>query len=826
MERRWDLFISYGHVDGDWVRVLASNLHREGFEVFLDIWEVAGGDRVTGRLEEGILNSRSGILICSPVALSRPWVIEEYEALLRQAVDDPGRRLISVLLADAVLPPFLGNRAWVDFRAANTGAAYDAALAELVRSLRGQAGERPARSSPREWPVSVGGVRPAGPMALSLRLSAEAVTVAGGGEEVTHRPRGVRAATREAVLDLARVRSRRDPESTVAYRGRAGPTVEGVLAEVGRRLSADFLGGPVGAALAAWVAAAESLGERAELGLEVAPELSELPWETLVLPSPDGSVANVGATPLVLHHNLAVFRAAVDLGPTPAYKVRGPLRILVAIGSPESQHGEGELLNYEAELARIVASVDSARRGGGAYVKVLQRGTLGAIRAALAEDPEGFHVLHLSCHAGPGVLVLEDDDANEDRVNARRLIEEGVPAGSDLPLVVLAGCATGVPGPGPEDGDDPEVALVSLAEALARRGVPQVLAMQAPVSDPYATELAGELYRSLATAEDTDTLVALADARRACERRRLALPQTSPRRGPPEWATPMLLVRGPRLPLYNRHEPFGPLAASSEPSFDEGVVVRRVGEFVGRRREERLARRALSGAKAGLVIHGTGGVGKSTLAAEVVRNLAPSMVVASRAGTLGVDSLLDEVGLRFGDATRAAGGEGEGLAEVAGILRRSDIEWSERWRLFSGVLAAVPLVVLLDNFEDNLRFVAGAWEVADTELGAMLARWARHPGRSRLVLTSRHPFGLPDGAHRRLASIHLGPLSAAETAKLIWQLPGLDVLSPEDQARAHRDVGGHPRTLEYLDALLRGGRSSLRRRGGSHGAPARQAGYC
>ena len=113
----WDVFVSYGHEDAGWVRVLAGNLHRAGFEVFLDEWELVGGDRVTERLEDGIRDSANGVLVVSPDSLSRPWVREEYEALLRQAVQDPGRRrLIPVLYADAELPVFLANRLWVDFR--------------------------------------------------------------------------------------------------------------------------------------------------------------------------------------------------------------------------------------------------------------------------------------------------------------------------------------------------------------------------------------------------------------------------------------------------------------------------------------------------------------------------------------------------------------------------------------------------------------------------------------------------------------------------------------------------------------------------------------
>ena len=130
----WDVFVSYGHEDAEWVRVLAANLHRAGFDVFLDEWELVGGDRVTGRLEEGIRGSANGVLVVSPHSLSRPWVREEYEALLRQAVQEPGRRLIPVLYADAELPVFLANRLWVDFRGAGaTGPVYEARLGELVR---------------------------------------------------------------------------------------------------------------------------------------------------------------------------------------------------------------------------------------------------------------------------------------------------------------------------------------------------------------------------------------------------------------------------------------------------------------------------------------------------------------------------------------------------------------------------------------------------------------------------------------------------------------------------------------------------------------------
>ncbi len=114
----WDVFVSYGHEDAEWVRALAANLERAGLKVFFDEWELVGGDRITWQLEKGVHESASGVLVVSPHSLSRPWVREEYEALLRQAVEAPGRRLVPVLYADAELPVFLANRLWVDFRGA------------------------------------------------------------------------------------------------------------------------------------------------------------------------------------------------------------------------------------------------------------------------------------------------------------------------------------------------------------------------------------------------------------------------------------------------------------------------------------------------------------------------------------------------------------------------------------------------------------------------------------------------------------------------------------------------------------------------------------
>ena len=71
-------------------------------------------------------------------------------------------------------------------------------------------------------------------------------------------------------------------------------------------------------------------------------------------------------TPLVLQDRVEMYRTAVLEHPLPAVQVRGPLRILAVIASPDA--GGGELLDYEAELAAIIGAVNPAPPGRGLHL--------------------------------------------------------------------------------------------------------------------------------------------------------------------------------------------------------------------------------------------------------------------------------------------------------------------------------------------------------------------------------------------------------------------------------------------------------------------------
>ncbi|MER6344541.1 tetratricopeptide repeat protein [Streptomyces sp. NPDC001595] len=832
---RYDVFFSYAFADGQWPVALAENLERLGLDVWFDRWELLPGQPIATRLQDGLARADTLVAVVSPRWVASQWCGEEFAAAMKASTD--GRqRVIPVLWGDAPdapdLPPFVLSRLYVDFRTVATAEQYTQRVDELARAVRGRTLlKRPERTGRVVVPGGMA-YRPDGPVQAELRIGAGRVEFAVAGAEVAGAPLSGPAAEpdqhwEELLWALRRARERvRGTEVTRATTGaQASPftaEVNGALTAVGQALGERFTVGDVAQALRRETATARAGHTPLRIGLQVTePRWRDLPWETLVVPG--------DRQPLVLSEGVELYRAVEREAAPVALQVPGPLRILAVVASPEA--GGGELLDYEGELALILDAVASARAREGTYVRVLNWGSVGEIRAALVE--ERFHVLHLSCHAGPGVLYLETDDGGVDEVDARRFMDEVLPAGRGVPLVVLSGCSTAqtpervradadraegddggrLRNTAPADDDAAAEARTGLARELLARGVPAVLAMTEAVTDRYATALTAHVYEELARSRRPMPLAALSRARRRLESVRRHRAEGDPRGALPEWATPSLFLAGPPLPLFDAAQNTERPTPAPEPVLDEGMVVRKVGDFVGRRAELRRLLGALRDPdRAGVLIHGIGGVGKSTLTAELLHHLgvrAGLVVPVSAATAPTVDSVLETLRRRLVAQCLAMGlPENDPLRQVAAALTDATPPWRDRWELIRQlVLPRLPMLLLLDNAEDLLTPSPDGRHLTDPELAAFLAAWTSAAPATRLLITSRFPFALPRRMHRRLLTHHLGPLTLAETRKLIWRLPGLDALPFADQQRAYTDVGGHPRALEYLDALLRGGRA-------------------
>jgi tetratricopeptide (TPR) repeat protein len=146
------------------------------------------------------------------------------------------------------------------------------------------------------------------------------------------------------------------------------------------------------------------------------------------------------------------------------------------------------------------------------------------------------------------------------------------------------------------------------------------------------------------------------------------------------------------------------------------------------------------------------------------------------------------------------------LSQVAAALGNAQFDDQQRFRLLLGLLQTQRILLVLDNFEDNL--VVGGGQYKDQSVPTWLGLLCESATPGKLLITSRYP--LP-GLDLQLAHQPLGPLSPAQVRKLMWRHAGLKALNSEDAREVLRHIGGHPRMLEFLDGILRGGTARLPR---------------
>jgi hypothetical protein len=108
-------------------------------------------------------------------------------------------------------------------------------------------------------------------------------------------------------------------------------------------------------------------------------------------------------------------------------------------------------------------------------------------------------------------------------------------------------------------------------------------------------------------------------------------------------------------------------------------MIRRVGDFVGRRAELRPLLRELRGGKRGVVLHGIGGIGKSSLAVQLVAQLGEQAgLVVPIVGHTRVDVVLDEIRQRLlGRSIRAGVGEMHPHRQVSTMLTDAIPPWEQ-----------------------------------------------------------------------------------------------------------------------------------------------------
>jgi tetratricopeptide (TPR) repeat protein len=484
---------------------------------------------------------------------------------------------------------------------------------------------------------------------------------------------------------------------------------------------------------------------------------------------------------LLAEDELARFCVVRRIGPAQERPVLDQFRLGLAFmaSSPRGQHE----LDFEAEEAAILAAVGESR----VDLVVEDTGDPEQLAHRLAEL-SGMPVVHLSCHGlnnwpggadstGVPVLMMEDEVGGGRPTTAADLVSllTAVPR-----LLVVSACltATGADASGhlpPRDGHKGEpgtggggLVAHSLATALVAAGMPAVIGWDGSVGDRSATVFAQRLYRGLA--DRADVAVAVGDAR-------LVLLESEDPAVRADWHLARLWlgpVGGGPLVAGRRKRSLVTATHGTKTFLDrkQEVSVATAEMFVGRRPELQQSLRALrSGQQAGVMLHGQGRLGKSSLAARIA-DRCPDLAVAVVFGDYSALAILDAVtaAVRANPAARQLI-----EARLPQVRQRPETIEAVLVDLLAGPCAQSgeggqrPLLLVIDDLERILVANPGGPHLVAPSYAPVLAAVLRafDPGEtdSRLLVTSRFTFAL-DRLEARLEPVQLRPLSPVAQRKL------------------------------------------------------------
>lgn len=410
--------------------------------------------------------------------------------------------------------------------------------------------------------------------------------------------------------------------------------------------------------------------------------LGHLPWETLH----DGTDFLVARE---IRPVVPVRMTKLRDNATPPEPENRPLRVLFMATSPENVK---PVLEFEKEEGDILAA--SKELGNPIELFVEESGSLDELGKTVKLAERGaFDIVHLTGHAdlldsGP-VFLVEDDEGKRRDATPKDIAA----ALSKKPrLLFLSGCRT---------AESEKTGVVrSLSEQLIEKGAPAVLGWAMPVMDTIGIAAAQALYQSLGVGDGLFTaLVETYRATMKCEE------ELTRRNGKPvlsNWHLLRLFARE-TVPGAFVTPPKTKGRALPAPTTFVGeftdLVSREIRaipreRFVGRRRLLQRALKTLKRAdKAGVVLHGLGGNGKTCVAARLCDRLGADFTPVVVVGRLKEsdlvrklsDALLDERDLR--DILAGTGGPKDDPFEIRlkRVLRQS----------------TNPFLFVLDDFEQN-----------------------------------------------------------------------------------------------------------------------------
>ena len=444
-------------------------------------------------------------------------------------------------------------------------------------------------------------------------------------------------------------------------------------------------------------------------------------------------------------------------------------------------------LDYEAEEGKIL----EATKRSTIDLRVEESGCLTELSYVVREDETGyFDIFHLTGHATnnydkkPYFLTEDEygnrvDSSTADIYNA---LQFRFPS-----LIFLSGCRTGYSADG---------AVPSMAEELLNMGATAVIGWGQNVRDTDATAAASQLYWELSqggtvTQALSSTYQALMNQKAPdWHKLRLYVANTLPE----ALVTPKNTKGRKKLPTPSTTVEFR--------DDENRLRVARREDFVGRRRQLQNCLRTLKTdfEKAGILIHGMGGWGKSTIASRLWDRL-PEHEKILWWRQIDESYLIKKLKNKLIKPAQL---------ELIPYLENSQIELKSRLIYLFSQLAEMgekPFLLILDDFEWNLEPRAGGYILKDTAapiLEALVEAIQETGTGNRIIITCRYEFDsdLLEYFYKQ----GLQPLQGAELTKKLNRLENFqsDKLPQDLRERALNLADGNPRLLEFLDNEILG----------------------
>lgn len=813
-----EIFISHSSADDPFVAELRKELEDLHIPVWVDSRKLPGGSKLRPEIEKAIEDAEHFLVVLSPNTVNSPWVRREIEKALEvEKSRADGYRVIPLLLP-GITPGDLGT--WFDEEPVGVKIEIGpGGLSETLPALLAALGKREPTDHQQFEETDAKPVEE-----LVLTLIDPTIETAKG----KRRAQAMAALTYEPARTGARnIVSRRflftaplGPIETddlkwylesyylwpVGVFKERADGIERKLPGWGRELFQAALGDEEAReALTAWQQAADG-GERRfsvqvdsdlpkgapeeaqAAAREAATELLSLPWELLH----DGRGWLFQGK-----HAVRVRRRLPNRLRQPEHPTSLPVRILLVSPRPEKDV-KGNAIGYidhRISARPLTEAVENL--GDLARLTVLQPPTYTALEQALQKGDEGqpFDVVHFDGHGvydrrlGLGGLCFEDP-GDEEKLEGRmvHLVHADQLAGlvreHRIPLVFLEACQTAMAQMDP---------TASVAARLLEEGVTSVVAMSHSVLVETARRFVQPFYAELAQGARVGRAMLAGQQKLFADTKRgkilgageLQLQDWFVPVLYQEEQDPQLITKIPPQQVRQLQEKQRRLSLGDLPEPPSH-------HFQGRSREL-LALERLLHREPWAAVRGTGGQGKTTLAAELARWLVRTARFA-RAAFVSFEhhrdarAMLDTLGHQL-------------VGPHYTVAQYPDLD--KALQPIERALADQPTILVLDNCESVLpeRTAASDSEDASSAIFTLCQRLLEADPHTRLVFTTREP--LPAPFDHRGRERELGALDRNDAIELVSE-----VMKQNGWTPPHDDAGNTPQEItELVEAVHRHARA-------------------